>query len=823
MFDRMKSWFGYGASETGPTYLLSDPRVGEVFSYGARSATGVSITQQTALTCSAWWRALNLLSDAIAKVPYGVYRNLPDGKGKVVDPEHEWHYPLARKPGTYWTAFQFRKLMIMWAASRGNAYAYIDRTNRTLQPISPDELTPVAQGARLFYHHTGSGKIYNSDEILHYKGPGYDGISGLSVLENAAESLGLNLGSKRFQAATLKNSARPSVLLKFPRKLEDQKRKIIRDDWERMMGGVDNANRTVVIDGEFEVVPFAMNSTDIQLIETQKFTVRDISNFTGVPVHKLGDKEGASYNSLEQETLGWNVDTLEAWYVNVEQEDEDKLLTEDQKTSGSHEIAFDRVKAAFASADLAAKSNYLRVALGGAPYMQISEARRMDNLNHVDGTDEIPQPANMGGQQNDPNNPANDGPGKPSAKLKEATAAALDQGVRRVFKRLGAQLKAADKRGDREKWAAAFKADNLGPVSAELAALEMAAGEAHGVDIFGKVAGQILSHIERLCGNNHSGADWICYELDAFHLFGNGVLPNDDSKKKISAEQQREANGQFGSGSGEKLSPETQKVVDKIASQAEKRGEETVRETAARVGQSPAEVSAKLNEAYSKAEVTVNIHNAFGEHLAAAGEIKNAYETGNKPKGYMAARTKQEGVVLGTTSETPNNERPRYGAVNFGGNLYGGASQYGNGVIVLNKEHLASRLTMVSGNSFGHRDDKGTATGAHPLNAIAQNGQALRAAGIPHDSKGINQGYTEAHVWGNLSLNKNTVREIRFPASEANTRGVQALQSFAQKNGIPFRFFHDTTGKTVSAADAAKAAPKPAASRGGFFRRLFGG
>ena len=496
---RFLSFGMIGAEDGFESYALSNPLVKRIFGGDQRSTAGIPINARTALTCSAWWRGLDLLSDAVAKVPYGVYRNLGDDKGKILDRQHPWHYALSRKPGDHWTAFQFRKLMIFSVAHRGNAYAYIDRDNYTLTPISPDELTPISTSDGIRYHYTPNGKFYHPDEILHYKGMGFDGLVGYSVLECAAESLGLSLAARRFQAKSFKNSARPSVILQFPKKLSGDQKQKIKDDWERMLQGADNAKSTIVIDGEMEVKDFAMSAADIQLMETQRFTVIDIANFLGVPPHKLGSKEGQGYNSLEQENLAWNADKLEAMYVNIEQEDEDKLLTEDEKKAGSHEIAFDRTAAAFASADLAAKSNYLRTALGGHPWMQQSEARQLDGWNHVEGTDFIPAPANMGGGNNEPKNPASDPPkraddGKPTP-LQAATAAALESSCRRVVRRLGSQAKAAAKRGELSAFTVSLTTDNLAAVVAELEHVEAAAGLAHGVDLKGKSARQVLSHL----------------------------------------------------------------------------------------------------------------------------------------------------------------------------------------------------------------------------------------------------------------------------------------------------------------------------------------
>jgi hypothetical protein len=283
------------------------------------------------------------------------------------------------------------------------------------------------------------------------------------VFDAARATLGVASSAREHQSVMLENASRPSVLLTFPAKLNDDRRKRMREDWERLYAGKRNAGKAVLIDGlEFTVTPFDVaKAIDLQLLEIENFTVRQIANFVGVPPHKLGDKSGEGYGSLEQENLSWLSDTLGPIMRQIEMEDYDKLLTEDEKRAGSHELEFDRKKITIV--DAKTQAMWLRIALGGHPWMTISEARSATGLNYVDGTDRIPEPANMlGGGINNGDPPSNDdGSGDAPANLgdaREAANVAMASAIRRIYKRLESQALAAERKGTLGAWR-----DNLDP------------------------------------------------------------------------------------------------------------------------------------------------------------------------------------------------------------------------------------------------------------------------------------------------------------------------------------------------------------------------
>jgi hypothetical protein len=78
-----------------------------------------------------------------------------------------------------------------------------------------------------------------------------------------------------------------------------------------------------------------------QALEGRAFSLREIANFSGLPPSTLGVEDAQSYNSLEIATDA-ALDAIDPWFVRVEEECNDKLLTAQQKRSESHFYEFAR-------------------------------------------------------------------------------------------------------------------------------------------------------------------------------------------------------------------------------------------------------------------------------------------------------------------------------------------------------------------------------------------------------------------------------------------------------------------------------------------------
>lgn len=374
----------------------SQPITGDLLSYGI-ATTGEDITLRRALGSSPFWRAVNLLAGDIARTPMIVYRR--NGKNMDIDPQHQAYHLLRYKPNASMTAVIFKETIAAHMLHHGNGYAWI-RRDGMMRPIelillSPESTFPMrANGEMLYVVKLPDGTMsrVRPDEILHFKGLGFDGLTGYKVIEYMRDVVALGLAAHKYSATVFKNSGRPSVLLEFPGIMDENQQKSIREQWDRMHSGIDNQHRTAILEKGLKANPMPGNAKDAQLIEALKWNVIDVANIFGIPPHKLGDSSRTAYNSLESENRAYLDEALDKLFIKFEEECRDKLFTEEEKITESHAVLFDRAR--LVQPDAATKANYNRAALSGLPWMTLNEVRASENMNAVEGGDEIKAPSN---------------------------------------------------------------------------------------------------------------------------------------------------------------------------------------------------------------------------------------------------------------------------------------------------------------------------------------------------------------------------------------------------------------------------------------------
>lgn len=368
-----------------PSTPLSDPDDWLYDSLGAgRSSSGIRVSRETALTYSAVWRAVTLISSTVAKLPLYIYRRSASGKERA--DKHPAYQLVRFNPNEEMNAFVFWQSLMGHVLLEGNAYAYILRRGNgeplELIPLLPQLTYPIRENERLLYitKVDTEWRRLLPENVLHIKGLGYDGLCGYSVIAKARDSFGLGLGAKEYQNRYLRNNARPSSVIQVPGPMkEDAQREFLRQ-WNEMHQGIENSHRTAILTNKAELKPFSINARDSQLLETREFEIREIANWFGLPPHKLGDSSRTAYNSLEQENQSFLDDTLDPWLVAIEQECRDKLLSEREKDTDSHLIEF--MRQALVRADIGARFGAYHIAINDGIYSR-DEVRSMENANAI--------------------------------------------------------------------------------------------------------------------------------------------------------------------------------------------------------------------------------------------------------------------------------------------------------------------------------------------------------------------------------------------------------------------------------------------------------
>lgn len=364
---------------------------------GNKSQSGVMVSRDTALSYPPAWRAINILAGDVGKLPLNVFKRVEDD-GRELDKDHPAFHLLRREPNTEMGAFTWKQMAMGHRLIHGNHYSHVKRRGdgvpMEVVPLRPDVTYPIRINGVLRYVTEIDGVQYMllPDNVLHFKGFGFDGLIGYNVLEYAKNALGLGLAAQEYGSKFFSNGARPSVIIEHPASLSEMAAKKLRESWDKMHAGLDNVHRTAVLEEGMKVNPLSFNARDSQLNELRQFQVRDIANIFGVPAHRLGDDLKTSHNSLEEENASYLQD-LDSHLVPIEEECWAKLLTEDEKSGDTHYIEFNRD--ALLRADTKTKAESHRIALAGVPWVTVNEVRKQYNLPDLPDADELIIPGNL--------------------------------------------------------------------------------------------------------------------------------------------------------------------------------------------------------------------------------------------------------------------------------------------------------------------------------------------------------------------------------------------------------------------------------------------
>lgn len=380
-----------------PSVSWLDPEAWRaLFGGGGKSAAGVTVGAESASGIPPLWRAISIIATNVAKIPLHTYeRSGPSGGFRQEARGHPAYNILRHTPCSFLDAFVFRLIATTNLVIHGNVYIYIWRNRMgapeelaflpTLQTYPVLEVDRANGRARMYYVTSVAGeeRRLDSSDVIHLRGIG-DDLVGWSILDRAVDALGLGIGLIKFSSSFFANNAQPSVLLKFPGKLDDQTVDRLRSSWSKMHSGVGNQFRPAILENGFDVVSLGHTAKDSQQIESRLQNVRDVACLTGVPASMLGDPNGVSYNSLEGYRLQLLENALDPWMVAWEMGSR-KLLTVAERESDSHYIEFNRD--AFLATDTATRTDAFAKALGGTggiPWMMINEIRKSLNLPPID-------------------------------------------------------------------------------------------------------------------------------------------------------------------------------------------------------------------------------------------------------------------------------------------------------------------------------------------------------------------------------------------------------------------------------------------------------
>ncbi len=301
-------------------------------------------------------RCMSILAGSMAKLPSYIF----DSKSRE-RPGHPLLHLLNVRPNEAMTPSVRKEVLENSRLEGGNGYDWVVRDPQTgrvaeLIPVPWYLVQPWKDTAgRIWYTvthpFTGEPMVLPREDVCHYKGATRDGLTGISVLRRAADTLASARAAQEYERAYYESGGQPSGVLKTDAdlggwaegadgkplqradgslvSLKDQ----LRSEWEKVHAGPKNGHRVAILDLGLDYKPIAASNQEAQFIESKEVSIRDIARYFGVPLYKLGEGKEA-YSSNEQNAIEYVVGTLHPIVTQYEEEQTWKLLTDREIAAG---------------------------------------------------------------------------------------------------------------------------------------------------------------------------------------------------------------------------------------------------------------------------------------------------------------------------------------------------------------------------------------------------------------------------------------------------------------------------------------------------------
>jgi len=365
-------------SETIITGNLSDPTQALVQALGNNAVGSVNVTVNTAITLSAVWRAINVISSTLAGLPLKHYQINQTGR------EHLRASAASRvlkTPNGMMTGYMFRETLTALAVGYGNGYAYIKRDEAgnaaELLPIHPSECLPIKYKGKIYYKILIDNEYITvtSDNMIHLPGLSFNGLVGFGVVTIARESLGGALATQKFGNKFYENGANIGGVLETPGELSDAAYSRLKESWNEKHHGVENTGSTAILEGGTKFTKIGIAPEEAQFLQTRQFQVTEVARWFGVPPHMLFDLERSTNNNIEQQAMEFVTYTLLPWANRWEEELSRKLVKSNSQETEFIEHEFNGLL----RGDSKARSEYYK-GLFGIASITPNQIAELENL-----------------------------------------------------------------------------------------------------------------------------------------------------------------------------------------------------------------------------------------------------------------------------------------------------------------------------------------------------------------------------------------------------------------------------------------------------------
>lgn len=259
-----------------------------------------NVTADSAMQLSAVFASVRLVAEVVSCLPFIFYDVQPDGTRKRNN-NHPLYRLLCFQPNRYQTRIEFFETIVFQLALRGNAhcakqYIGVGRSRRlvSLLPLMGGQVCTelLADGSVVYTHYMdGVTKVYAAESIWHVKLFG-NGITGLSPLDHARNSLGVAISAEDRVSRLANSGFKPSGVLMLDKVLKPEQREQIRQSFKDLTESGEDTLKILEAGMKYEQT--SLSPKDVQFLESRRFQLEDIARFFGVPSVLINDTSAST-------------------------------------------------------------------------------------------------------------------------------------------------------------------------------------------------------------------------------------------------------------------------------------------------------------------------------------------------------------------------------------------------------------------------------------------------------------------------------------------------------------------------------------------------
>lgn len=323
---------------SGRSLSFQDLWGSDALSLGAASASGETVTADTAMQVSAVWGSVRIIADGISTLPADTFQRIqqkaPSGSSVTIRKPYRPKPRWLEEPniGLRLSRLDILVQTLISLLLRGNAYWATTRDGLgnvvAITVLDPNAITPeVSEGRatdaapRGFVQYRVGMKLYGPMEVLHLKGMTMPGeLKGLDPISVHRDAIGTALSATKYGAGFFARGGLPSAVIEVPNSLSEPGIKQLRRAWDAIHGGVGNANKVGVLTEGASLKAISLTPEQTQFLETKRFSVADIARIFGVPPHLLADASGSTSwgSGLAEQNVAFVQHTLRPWVERIE-------------------------------------------------------------------------------------------------------------------------------------------------------------------------------------------------------------------------------------------------------------------------------------------------------------------------------------------------------------------------------------------------------------------------------------------------------------------------------------------------------------------------